>query len=270
MWAMAPSTPSTVFTAMMASRYSVAQSASVAGLTRASAFCAAASPRTSQPASSSALTSAGRIVGRRAAIDQQRLGRAADAGAPHLGVEHDAHRHVEVGVAIDVGVADAFEVREHRHARLLLHARDQALAAARHDDVDGCRRGPCSMWPTAARSVRRHELDGGLGQAGRLQAGDEGRHGWRSAELMALRAAAQDRGVAGLEAQRAGVGRHVGAAFVDDADDAERHAHALRMRGRWAASIRPARCRPDRRARRCPRRPWPSPRCAPRRAAGGR
>ena len=44
---------------------------------------------------------------------------------------------------------------------------------------------------------------------------------------MALRAAAQDRGIAGLEAQRAGIGGHVRPAFVDDADDAERHAHAL-------------------------------------------
>ena len=44
---------------------------------------------------------------------------------------------------------------------------------------------------------------------------------------MAFRAAAQDRGVAGLQAQRAGIGRHVGPALVDDADDAQGHAHAL-------------------------------------------
>ena len=44
---------------------------------------------------------------------------------------------------------------------------------------------------------------------------------------VALGAAAQDRGIAGLEAERGGVDRHVGAALVDDADDAERHAHAL-------------------------------------------
>ena len=62
------------------------------------------------------------------------------------------HRHVEIGVAIDVGVADAFEMREHRHARLRLHALDEALAAARHDDVDAAVE-PCSIWPTAARSV---------------------------------------------------------------------------------------------------------------------
>ena len=45
--------------------------------------------------------------------------------------------------------------------------------------------------------------------------------------MEAVGAAAQDRGVAGLQAQRAGVGRHVRPALVDDADDAERRAHAL-------------------------------------------
>ena len=45
--------------------------------------------------------------------------------------------------------------------------------------------------------------------------------------MMAFRAAAQDRGVAGFQRKRTGVGRHVRAAFVNDADRAERHAHAL-------------------------------------------
>ena len=34
-------------------------------------------------------------------------------------------------------------------------------------------------------------------------------------------------GIAGLQAERAGIGRDVGAALEDDADDAERRAHAL-------------------------------------------
>ena len=45
--------------------------------------------------------------------------------------------------------------------------------------------------------------------------------------MEALRAAAQDRGVTGLEAERAGVGRHRRPAFEDDADHAERHGDAL-------------------------------------------
>jgi hypothetical protein len=43
----------------------------------------------------------------------------------------------------------------------------------------------------------------------------------------ALGAAAQDCSVAGLEAQRSGIGRHVGATLEDDADDAQWHPHAL-------------------------------------------
>ena len=56
-----------------------------------------------------------------------------------------------VGGLVDIDVADAFEMREHRHARLGLHARDQALAAARHDHVDRAVEA-CSISPTAARS----------------------------------------------------------------------------------------------------------------------
>ena len=44
---------------------------------------------------------------------------------------------------------------------------------------------------------------------------------------MAVRAAAQDHGIAGLQAQHAGIRGDVGTALEDHADDAERHAHAL-------------------------------------------
>ena len=209
----------------MASRYSVDQSCSVAGLTRVSACCAAASPRTSQPASSSAATSAASTP----------LGAALSTSsvsvAPHTPVRRILAlttmrlRHLQVGAAVDVGVADAFQVREHRHARLLLHARHQALAAARHDHVDGAVEA-LQHQPHGLAVGGGHELDGSLGQARLAQAARQA-HLDGAAGMMALRAAAQDRGVAGLEAQRAGVGRHVGPALVDDADHAQRHAHAL-------------------------------------------
>ena len=70
------------------------------------------------------------------AIDQQRLGGAAYAGAAHFGVEHDRLRHRELGLGIDVDVANAFEMREHRHPRFGLHAANQIFPAARHDDID--------------------------------------------------------------------------------------------------------------------------------------
>ena len=106
------------------------------------------------------------------AVDQQRLGRAADAGAPHLGVDGDAHRHVEPGGAVDVEVAEPFEMREDRHARLLLHARDQALAAARDDDVEIA--GQARQHGADGGAVGgRHELDRVGRQAGGTQALDQ-------------------------------------------------------------------------------------------------
>ena len=79
--------------------------------------------------------------------------------------------------------------------------------------------------PTAARS--RVGTSGSPPSAGRRRAGlRQARHGWRGWSE-SFRAAAQDHGIAGLEAERAGVGGDVRAALVDHADDAERHAHAL-------------------------------------------
>ena len=69
-------------------------------------------------------------------IDEQALCCAADAGAAHLGVEDDGGCDIEIGTAIDIGVANAFKVREDGHAGFVLHALDQAFAAARHDHVD--------------------------------------------------------------------------------------------------------------------------------------
>ena len=85
------------------------------------------------------------------------------------------------------------------------------------------------MWPTASRSVVGTSWMAVSGRPAAAQAAAT-RQTWIARRgMMALRAAAQDRGVAGLEAQRAGVGGHVGAALVDDADHAERHAHALEL-----------------------------------------
>ena len=82
---------------MMASRYSVRQSASVAGVTRGSGRLRR------RVAADLAAGLEQRVEERHemrrgaGAVDQQRLGGAADAGAPHLGVEHDVARHVEIG-----------------------------------------------------------------------------------------------------------------------------------------------------------------------------
>ena len=85
---------------------------------------------------------------------------------------------------------------------------------------------PASISPTAARSRVGTSWIASSGRpAARSPSRQRGMNGARRAE--AIRAAAQDRRIAGLEAERAGIGGDVRAALVDDADDAERHAHAL-------------------------------------------
>ena len=170
------------------------------------------------------------------AVDQQRLGRAAHAGAPQLGVERDFSRHVEIGGTINVHMVDAFQMREHRHARVRLHTRDQALAAARHDHVNA------AVEPGQHQAHRlaigdRHQLNGGLGQTRRLQPARQA-FGDGAARCQTVRAAAQDHGVARLEAQTARIRGHVRPAFVDDADDAQRHPHARNVEPVWPRPVR--------------------------------
>ena len=113
---------------------------------------------------------------------------------------------------------------DHGHARFLLHARHQALAAARHDHVDVFRHRRQQVTDGGAIGGR-HQLNARGRQPGGLQPFDQaGMDG--AAGMHALGAAAQDGGIAGLQAQRTGIAGHVGPALVDDADDAQRHAHA--------------------------------------------
>ena len=84
---------------------------------------------------------------------------------------------------------------------------------------------PASIAPTAARSRVGTSWIAVPGRpaASAPRPGSDGSP--RRAE--GVGAAAQDRGIARLEAERAGVGGDVGPALIDDADDAERRAHAL-------------------------------------------
>ena len=123
-------------TEMIASRYSVGQSSSVAGFARASALRAPRrrGPRSrrraaSRPAAGSSVGATARSTSSVSVAPQTPVRRI-------LALSDDLLRHLEVGGLVDVDVADAFEMREHRHARLVLDALDQALAAARHDHVD--------------------------------------------------------------------------------------------------------------------------------------
>ena len=103
------------------------------------------------------------------AIDENCLRRTADACAPHLGVDDDGARPGEIGVSVDIDVADAFEMREHRHARFFLHARDEAFAAARNDEVDGAVEA-LEHFADRCAIRRPDQLDGGFRQSRSLQA----------------------------------------------------------------------------------------------------
>ena len=162
--------------------------------------------------------------GRAGGVDQHRLGGAADAGAPQLGVLDDGARHGEVRIPVHEHMTHAFEMSDDRHTRFLLHARHETLAAARHDHVDVIRHRRQQV--ADGRAIGgRHELDAGGRQAGSEQPFDEaGVDG--ATRMHALGAAAQDGGIAGLQAQTTGIAGHVRPALVDDADHAQRHAHA--------------------------------------------
>ena len=69
-------------------------------------------------------------------VDEQRFGGVAGAVALGLGVLDDFQRLVRIGFLFQINVAVAVQVLNHRHARLGEQAGDQALAAARDDDVD--------------------------------------------------------------------------------------------------------------------------------------
>ena len=164
-------------------------------------------------------------MGRRhGSIDEQRLRRAANAGAPELRVEQHLPRHRKIGFGVDINVVVAIEMRENRHPRLGLHALDKALAAARNDDVDRAIKAREHL-PDRLAIPDRHELDRRLWHALSNKPGHHrGMDGDRRAQR--ARAGAQDDRVARLEAERASIRRHVRAALEDDADDAERRAHA--------------------------------------------
>ena len=208
----------------MASRYSVSQSASVAGSTDpagARAWFRRSRARHSRPRAG---PRPGRARPRRQwPVHQNGFRGAADAGPTHLGVQGHRASLGQVGGGVNVGVADALQVLEQRHPAFGGDTLDQRLAAARHDDID--KFAQPQQRADGFAVAGGHHLAGIGRQAGGVQAVlDAAQNGAGGAQ--AFRAAAQNDGVAGLQAQGGGVGGDVGAAFIDHADDAQRHPHA--------------------------------------------
>ena len=126
---------------------------------------AAASARKPQPSARRSATMRRQQRRGDGAVDQQRLGGAADAGPAHLGVRHDAPGHRVIGGGVNVGVAKPFGMREHRHPRLALHALHQRLPSPRHDQVEQAGRGEHRS-NIGAIGIR-HDLDAGFRQTRR-------------------------------------------------------------------------------------------------------
>ncbi|MCY1224037.1 hypothetical protein D9M72_361800 [compost metagenome] len=152
-----------------------------------------------------------------------------------LGVVGHADGLVQVGGNVDVDVADAVQVLDHRHLGLAADALDQALAAARDDHVHILRHADQRPHGGAVGGFHHlHQLAGqaGLGQA-LLDAGGDGLVG-----MDGLGTTTQDGGVAGLQAEAGGIDGHVRPRLIDDADHAQRHTHLAHLdTGRQVAHV---------------------------------
>jgi hypothetical protein len=121
-------------------------------------------------------------------------------------------------------MADAFKVAEDGNAGFLLNARYQTFATPGYDEINGTTEA-CKHFTHAGTIC----CGGHLNCSGRQSSGfkallqgfgnDHGR-------LKAIGTAAQDGGIAGLHAEGAGVGCNIWAAFKNNSDDADGHAHA--------------------------------------------
>ena len=156
-------------------------------------------------------------------MNQQGLERVAHARALDLRVEHDGLGHLQIRTRVDEDVHESPIVLEDGHARVLGDPPHEGLTASGNDEIDEI--GQLQHGADGGAVGDVDELDG-LGRRARLLHGLGEHGGEHGVRLDRLAAAAQDDGVARLQAQPHGVGRHVRARLVDEPDDAERHADA--------------------------------------------
>ena len=167
-------------------------------------------------------TDLGQELRRHGARHQQAFGGVAGAVLLRLGVVDHAQRHRQVAGRVNEHMAVAVQVLDHRHPGLAADALDQALAAARDDDVD--KLGHRDQLADGGAVGGLHQLHRVFGQAG---LGQRLAHQCRqrTVGMDGLGAAAQYAGVAALDRQAGGLDGDVGAALVNHAEHAQRHAH---------------------------------------------
>ena len=186
----------------------------------------AASPCTVTPASCRAATTSGRNASATSACTSSDSAALHTEGRWVLELSTIASAISRSASRVDVHVAVADPGLDHRHRRLLDHRADQAGAAARDQHVDQAA-GPHQRLGRLV-ALPRHQLHDVGRQPGRdrggAQHGDDRRVGATGA-----RRAAQQHGVAALQADAGGVGGDVGPGLVDDPDHAERHPHLAQL-----------------------------------------
>ena len=157
---------------------------------------------------------------RRLGVHQHRVQRVAHGGPLHLGVEHDARRHLGIGVPVNISVAHPHAAGHHRHGGVFRHEVDQPGTTPGHQQVDVLFH---SQHHVHQRPVGvGYELHGVGGQAGLADGAVNQRH-QRGVGPQRLLAAPQDAGVARFQRQRNDVGGDVGPALVDAGEHAQRH-----------------------------------------------
>ena len=154
-------------------------------------------------------------------VDDKGLGGVAHARPLRLGVDDDVDRHVEVGRGVHVDMAVAVTVDDKGHGGVGQDGFDERTTTAGDEAIDEAaetheldRRLPAGVLHQDQAVGREApfgealQQDGGDGPVGRDRP----------------RAAPQESGVAGLDAEPGGITGDVGPVFVDDPDDAEGHA----------------------------------------------
>ena len=153
-------------------------------------------------------------------MDKADLLGVADGGAAGLGVFDDFHGLVEVGVLVDIDVADARSRLDAGDGRVFDAGADQPRPAARDEQVDKSLRAHQLVRALVARVLEDVE-DVRVAARGGDALLERGGDGLRAADGIAP--AAQDADVAALDGKRRRVGGDVRTALIDDRDKPQRH-----------------------------------------------
>ena len=176
------------------------------------------------PVGDQALVKHGQKRGSDCLVHQQNLLGVADAGAAGFGVFHDVQRHVQVGGLLHIYVADAGAGGDAGHGGGAYTGVDQPRAAPGNQKVNIAARGHQRRGAFPGGVL--HQIHRVLRNPHRFKTGAEGVHdGVGAAEC--LLPASQDADVPAFQRQSGGVTGDIGAAFVDNGNDAHGDGHLL-------------------------------------------